>query len=149
MGIYLLIALILVVAIAPLLQFAPSKRQRRIARLREAAALQGLFVEFRQLPAGTPVGGEDTRVGDVVFYGLRLPPQGQHRRERASWQRQGEEWRPLDRRQPVPAELASLPAGVVAASADDACCGVYWVESAEPGAVARIHQALAAWSQRL
>ena len=40
---YFLIALLVALAIAPLLHFLPSKRQRKQAQLRERAALSGLF----------------------------------------------------------------------------------------------------------
>ena len=61
---YLLILFIIALALAPLTHFLPSKRQRKVAGLREYAAVHGLFVEFRKLPgsereavrARTPIG---------------------------------------------------------------------------------------------
>ena len=53
---FLLIVFVIALALAPLGHFVPSKRQRAIARMREYAAVHGLFVEFRDLPvqAGAP-----------------------------------------------------------------------------------------------
>ena len=52
---YFLILFVLALAIAPLTHFLPSKRQRQIARMREYAALHGMFVEFRKLEGVTGV----------------------------------------------------------------------------------------------
>ena len=70
---YFLIIFVIAVALAPLGHFLPSKRQRKVARMREYAAVHGMFVEFRALPdvGGTPlsellfpVGMLFTMVGD-------------------------------------------------------------------------------------
>ena len=45
-----LILFVIALALAPLWHFLPSKGQRKAARMREHAAVQGLFVEFRELP---------------------------------------------------------------------------------------------------
>ena len=58
--------------------FVPSKRQRKVAGMREYAAVHGMFVEFRALP---DVGGVPCLPrfrGQVIYYGRRLPKQ-------ASW----------------------------------------------------------------
>ncbi|MCB1845393.1 MAG: hypothetical protein KDI09_20665, partial [Halioglobus sp.] len=65
---YLLIAFVLLLAVAPLLHFRPSKRQRALARMREYAVLHGLQVEYRKLP--TEQRGRRPVTGDVIYYGL-------------------------------------------------------------------------------
>jgi hypothetical protein len=52
---YLLIILVIAIALAPLSHFVPSKRQREVARMREYAAVNGLFVEFRGVPGADRV----------------------------------------------------------------------------------------------
>ncbi len=56
---YLLIIFVIAVALAPLSHFVPSKRQRQIARMREYAAVHGLFVEFRGVPGRDRVRARD------------------------------------------------------------------------------------------
>ena len=68
---YLLIVFVIALALAPLSHFVPSKRQRHIARLREYAAVHGLFVEFRSLP-GT---ARERADGHTIYY-AGLPCQG-------------------------------------------------------------------------
>ena len=74
---YLLIVFVIALALAPLSHFVPSKRQRHIARLREYAAVHGLFVEFRSLP-GTARERADGHTIDHVDFGggLGIPCQG-------------------------------------------------------------------------
>jgi hypothetical protein len=144
----LLILGVVLVALSPLLHFAPSKRQQRQARLREAAALAGLFVEFRALPTA-PGDGEQQAGGrgEVIYYGLRLrPPAGRDKR-RAAWIYRGEQWVDLCRpRRPLPEALAPVSNGILAVSADDGSCGVYWQEQVDGPEVAAIAQALSDWS---
>ena len=72
---YLLIVFIIFLALAPLSHFVPSKRQRKIARLREYAAVHGLFVEFRHLPGSSREGSPARASGQqIIYYGKRLPP---------------------------------------------------------------------------
>lgn len=146
--IYLLILFVVAVALAPLSHFVPSKRQRKIARLREYAAVHGLFVEFRKLPgAGEP--GRAAVHGDVIYYGRRMPPRRGEAVKTASWLRDSVGWRGLDRRQEVPGVLLQLPVGILAAGVDGATCGVYWQESGEEQDVEQIQQVLEAWSGEL
>ena len=85
---YLLIFFIVALALAPLTHFLPSKRQRKVAGLREYAAVHGLFVEFRNLP-----GSEQEAVrartprGDIIYYGKRLPPPRRGEARRGRWVR--------------------------------------------------------------
>jgi len=145
---YLLIIFIIALALAPLSHFVPSKRQRRIAHLREFAAIHGLFVEFRSLPGE----GKSARRsgaapgGDIIYYGRRLPPRRGAPVERGSWICDAEGWRGLDRRAAVPASLLQLPGAILAASVEEASCGIYWQESGSEEDVEQIRQVLEAWS---
>ena len=71
----LIILVVVALALAPLTNFIPSQRQRHVARLREYAAVHGLFVEFRDMP-GSEVSrlGERQRPQQLIYYGKRLPP---------------------------------------------------------------------------
>ena len=90
---YLLIAFIILVALAPLTHFLPSKRQRRQAAMREAAALGGLFVEFRSLP-GAAGGRAPQAQQDVIYYGRRLAPSKGRGSRRGAWLQRDGEWLP-------------------------------------------------------
>ena len=43
---YLLIFVVVFVALSPLLSMMPTRQQRRLANLRQAAAISGLYVQF-------------------------------------------------------------------------------------------------------
>ena len=143
---YLLILFIIAVALAPLSHFLPSKRQRQQARMREAAAVNGLFVEFRSLPGSTtgrqPAAGGS---GGVIYYGKRLPSSLRERPRRAAWIRDESGWRGLEAGGRPPAILQELPASVPAASVDEGSCGVYWQEDGGEDEVKVIVSALEAW----
>lgn len=142
--IYLLIILILAVALAPLLHVVPSKYQRRVARLREFAALQGLFVEFRTIPEGTLTAAETAghARGKTIYYGLRIPATGRLDRQRLAWVNSEEGWRSLPRGGSVPSPLKDLPGVVFAASIDEGSCGIYWQEGGEEAEIAQIIEVL-------
>jgi hypothetical protein len=152
---YLLIFFVIAVALAPLSHFVPSKRQREIARMREYAAVHGLFVEFRRLPGsetgpGKAAGGSGKAISqDTIYYGKRLPPAKSRAVRQQAWLRHGQEWRGLGRRVAIPDPLALLPAPVLAASMDDSSCGVYWREAGGEEPVELIRQCLEDWSQQL
>lgn len=143
---YLLILFIIAVALAPLTHFLPSKRQRQQARMRETAAVNGLFVEFRSLPGSTS-GRQPTAAdsGRVIYYGKRLPSSLRERPRRAAWIRDEKGWRGLEAGSPPPAILQELPASVPAASVDEGSCGVYWQEDGGEEEVQVIVSALEAW----
>ncbi|MFT4518539.1 MAG: hypothetical protein ACI9JM_000920 [Halioglobus sp.] len=147
---FFIILVIVTVAIVPLVQLAPSKRLRRIARLREYAAVHGLFVEFRETPGKEQlIRLAQFRPADVIYYGKRLrPPKGKPL-DSNSWIAAPEGWRSLGKRVPVPASLLELPPEIFAASVDGSSCGVYWAESAEEETVEQIRTALEAWSEKL
>jgi hypothetical protein len=139
---YLLILFVIALALAPLGHFLPSKRQRKIARMREYAALHGLFVEFRSLPALSDVPGSP---GGVIYYGKRLPTSRAGPVAAGTWILAGYGWRSVGRRLPVPRQLADLSVEILAASVDEFSCGVYWTESAEEESVEQIKQILECW----
>ena len=143
---YLLILFVIALALAPLGHFLPSKRQRKIARMREYAALHGLFVEFRNPPALSDVSGSS---GAVIYYGKRLPTSRDGPVADGAWVLEGNSWRSVGRRLPVPRQLPDLSVEILAASVDDFSCGVYWTESAEEEAVEQIKQVLEHWSVEL
>jgi hypothetical protein len=139
---YLLILFVVVLAIAPLTHFLPSKRQRKLAGLREYAAVHGLFVEFRSVP------GADRRPrpdGEVIYYGKRLPASRAAQVPTAAWQRTEQGWRGVGTHIPAPAILQGLPSQILAASVDPASCGVYWTESGAEETVEQIKQVLEQW----
>ncbi|MEQ9464968.1 MAG: hypothetical protein RJQ10_14990 [Haliea sp.] len=147
---YLLIAFIIVVALAPLTHFLPSKRQRRQAALREAAALAGLFVEFRSLP-GTAAGRAPQAQQDVIYYGRRLAPSKGRGSRRGAWLQRDGEWLPAatGARTPVPGPLLACSPDILGASLDEGSCGVYWQEQGDTATVGEIHGILLAWAEQI
>ena len=149
---YLLIFFVIVVALVPLTHFMPSKRQREIARMREYAAVHGLFVEFRSVPgrASGRIKSRDRAGHDTIYYGKRLPPAKQKKPEQSqTWLLEAEGWVALGRRLAVPESLVQLPAEVLAASVDEGSCGIYWRESGGVDAVEQIRQVLETWAGQL
>ena len=139
---YFFILFVIALALAPLTHFLPSKKQRKIARMREYAALHGLFVEFRDPPGGNR-GGE--RPASVIYYGKRFPASVSARVERGAWVRTGRDWRSVEGRVPVPPQLHELQVEILAAGVDGSSCGVYWTESAAEESVEEIRQSLEHW----
>jgi hypothetical protein len=143
---WILIIFVIAVALAPLAHFVPSKQQRKVAGLRQYAAMKGLFVEFRSLPVAAGSAQHKalspaekkrkTYTDGILFYGRR------HLRSdvpRQAWLRAGEDWRPLDRAGPAaPEALGELPAAIQAVSIDREAVGVYWKEQGGEGDIDRI-----------
>ncbi|MEP4148141.1 MAG: hypothetical protein ABJL54_13040 [Halioglobus sp.] len=146
---YLLILFVIAVALAPLTHFLPSKRQRQVARMREYAAVHGLFVEFRDLPARASRQGQEKRKQQIIYYGKRLPPSRKEARSRTAWACEESKWTSLTGRAAVPAALEQMPASILAASLDEGSCGIYWLEAGEEADVAQIVSALEAWHGEL
>lgn len=146
---YLLILFVIALALAPLGHFLPSKRQRRTARMREYAAVHGLFVEFRAMPdtGGVPLASPMAK-GQVIYYGRRLPNKRGSPIESGTWVLAPQGWRNVGRRLPVPAQLSELPDGIGVASVDQSSCGIYWTESGEDE-VEQIRRALEQWCEAL
>ena len=138
---YFLILLVIALALAPLTHFFPSKRQRQLARLREYAAVHGLFVEFRDLPGQRPGAPAE----QVIYYGKRLPASRGERRRQRAWLRDGEGWRGLSHRDPAPRAGAAVPPQVLALGEDEGSCGVYWKEDGVIADVEAIVDAISAW----
>jgi len=143
---FLLILFVVALALAPLSHVLPDKRQRRIARLREYAAVHGLFVEFRDTPAKTPVQGH---AGKVIYYGKRLPAGVSSTVTSGAWTRSEGGWIGVHTRQSVPSQLRDLPVEILAGSVDKSSCGVYWTESGEEESVEQIRCALESWTTDL
>lgn len=148
--VWLLILFVVAIALVPLLHFAPSKRQRAIAGMRERAAIDGLFVEFRQAPGGQgrplPNGVQSQ---DLIYYGKRLPAAKKRARLNHSWRRDNEGWLAVGGYVPVPELFAGLPDSAVAASVDPDSCGIYWNESGGVEAVSEIASLLDRWAEQL
>lgn len=147
---YLLIAFILVVALAPLTHFLPSKRQRRQAAMREAAALGGLFVEFRSLP-GAAGGRAPQAQQDIIYYGRRLAPSKGRGSRRGAWLQRDGEWLSVATgpRTPLPEPLRACAADILGASVDEGSCGVYWQEQGDTANVEAIRGILLAWAEQI
>ena len=148
---YLLIILVIAIALAPLSHFVPSKRQREIARMREYAAVNGLFVEFRGVPGRDRVRSSD-RDGagrDTIYYGKRIPAAKARAVKTRAWRFENGSWVGLERRAEVPAELASLPAEVLAASVDEGSCGIYWQEAGGVENIELIRRVLEVWAEEV
>jgi hypothetical protein len=143
---YLVIFAVLALALAPLIHVVPSKAQRRVAHLREFAALQGMFVEFRSAPEGVLTAWESARFqkGRTIYYGLRFPATKRQRHERRAWVWGEEGWRSLPRGGEVPAPMVKLPAEIFAASIDEGSCGIYWQERGDEAEIKQIKEALCA-----
>lgn len=148
--VWLFIFFVLAIAMVPLLHFAPSKRQREIANLRQNAAIAGLFVEFRETPgiADRPL-PEGVRAQDLIYYGKRLPATSKRARLTHAWRRDREGWLGIGGYVPIPEMLKEFPDSVVCASVDPDSCGVYWNESGGDAAVAEITALLERWSDEL
>lgn len=141
---YLLIILVVALALAPLGHFVPSKRQRKLARMREYAAVHGLFVEFRQVPTIT---GEPDPGKQTIYYGKRIPATVTTPIEATAWVKTQGDWRCVGGRIPPPPSLEELSPEILAASIDQSSCGVYWTESSGEETVEQIRQALTRWSE--
>lgn len=148
---YLLILFVIALALAPLSHFFPSKRQRLVARLRESAAIHGLFVEFRDLPSRGS--GEhlssSRKSAQVIYYGKRLAPSRNKPRSRLAWLPDDDSWRGVDHREEAPIVSENLPAAVQALGVDEASCGIFWQEEGDEGDVDQIVQSLEAWAEQL
>jgi hypothetical protein len=145
---YLLILFVIALALAPLSHFFPSKRQRLMARMREYAAVHGLFVEFRDLPARAgpaPAG----RKAQVIYYGKRLPPSRGKGRSPLSWLHSEDGWTGVGHRTPAPVGREQLPVSIEALGVDEGSCGIYWQEQGEETDVEKIVAALEEWAGAL
>lgn len=146
---YLLILFVVALALAPLTHFLPSKRQRLVAKMREYAAVHGLFVEFRPVPVRGGPAAKKSRDQNTIYYGKRLPPSSKERRSRTAWLRDGDGWRSLESRVAAPAAATQLPASILAISLDEGSCGAYWQEAGDEADVQQILACLESWQEQL
>lgn len=148
---YLIIGVVVVLALAPLWHMMPSPGQRRVAKLREVAALAGLFVEFRDLPVSPErLARLATSERQVLYYGVRLPASRGEPRKSVQWERvSGPDWRSTDRKFLLPNEVAALPPAVLAVGVSEASCGLYWREEGTPEEVGDFAVVLKAWSEKI
>ncbi|MEZ5572338.1 MAG: hypothetical protein R3E64_09965 [Halioglobus sp.] len=143
---YVLILFVIALALAPLTHFIPSKRQRKEAKLREYAAVSGMFVEFRNVPGAQQIPRQDRQ---VIYYGKRLPASCSRPVKTAAWLSTKEGWRSIGPRMPVPAAALELPPEILAISVDPSSCGVYWTEAGSEESVDQIKQSMEAWYRAL
>ena len=117
--------------------------------MREYAAVNGMFVEFRELPGADRLAGRRGQSAQIIYYGKRLRPRRGEPPKRASFAPDSEGWRSLGRRCEVPLELTELPEEILAAGVDGGSCGVYWQERGGEEQVERIRGVLERWSEAL
>ncbi|MFK7831156.1 MAG: hypothetical protein AB8B57_15390 [Congregibacter sp.] len=144
--IYVLILGVVVLAAAPLWHFAPSKRQRHQAKLRETAALSGLFVEFRDWPL-PPARLERLHTAErqLLYYGCRLPHLRGEVLNTVSWYRDADGWASLPPRQALPELVEQLPDSVLALGLSHSSCGLFWQERGDAEQVAEFARLLGLW----
>ena len=147
---YALIAVAVLLALAPLWHFFPSRRQRQLAGMRETAALGGLFVEFRDLPL------PDYRLvrmpaaeRQVLYYGRRLRHATGKPPKSAAWWRDEGAWRARPGVPAPPAIAHRLPPTVLAIGVEEGGCGCYWREEGDVESVQQIAALLEEWAAEL
>lgn len=138
---YWIILFIVALAVAPLSHFVPSKAQRRVSRLREYAAVSGLFVEFRD-PPGHGSGRQNSRAGQTIYYGKRVRSRGLGPQSRVSWRVSTDGWVEHTRGTGLPHQLSELPQGILGASADPDSCGIYWQETGDEAEIDKVCEVL-------
>ena len=63
---WMIIAIVLLAAFGPLLWLVPSRRDRRLAALRQAGRQEGLMVELRHIPKTNPAAEDRVSAGGVI-----------------------------------------------------------------------------------
>ena len=148
--VYGLIIFVVFLALAPLWHFMPTRRQRAQARMREAAALAGLFVEYRDLPMPQRyLERMPATDRQLLYYGCRVRPAKGRERHAGAWWRSNDGWTAGPVRDAPPAVAAQMPASVSALSVDNSSCGCYWQERGDVATVATIAQLLTRWAEEL
>jgi hypothetical protein len=135
---YFLIALVVMVALSPLISMMPSRRQRQIANLRQRASLCGMSVQLRAKP-----GAADTEPL-VAFYGRHRERGDRKGVASVRYQRDGDRWVcPEGVSSAVPQSLLQqFPVGVSHLIEDLHNIGVYWDEQGVEADVERINDLL-------
>ena len=147
--VYLLIVLILFLAVVPIFHFRPTRRQRLVTQLRDAALEYGLFVEFRKDDIFNKCNlSSDADRADIIFYGLRIPRsvEIEFKKKKEAWLRDQECWSCLTENNEFPFFLNCLPSDILAVSHDTGCFGVYWTERGQVKDVEKISLSLANWA---
>ena len=137
---YFLIILVVFIALSPLITMRPSKQQLKLARLREAAAINGLQVQMRKSPL------ESEGAANLVLYSLRRPRNDDLLPKRLCLHYVEGEWAPLDGLCPAALEpvLQALPAGCDFLLAEPVSVGVILNEQGDTSDVDQIAGALKA-----
>ncbi len=135
---YLLIALIIMVALSPLISAMPTRRQRLIADFRQTAALAGLYVQLKASPLQAD--GESP----LPFYGCRRSREDKPSSGTVVYRRVETGWAALHGHWPTQRLdlLEALPIGVRAVCEDLTGVGVFWDEQGERADVEHIAQTL-------
>ncbi|MBB5210576.1 hypothetical protein [Microbulbifer hydrolyticus] len=138
-----------VLVVGPVMWLKPSSRERKLADLRQRAAMSGLKVQMQSLPASQGTGN-----AAVYFSQWRNP-----RRLQTGWglelQRMSHEmnfddvwdWRngreaPESAKLPLKELLSMLPADATAVYANDSGLGVQWRERSGDNGLAAVQEAL-------
>ena len=132
---YLLIFVVVFVALSPLLSMMPTRQQRRLANLRQAAAISGLYVQF-------DAGGDEGQPREILYgcrrqRGDRSATPGIYRLSDGDWAPSQGQWA-AERVQ----ALADLPGGVSEIRDDSGGISVIWDETGEPEDVEAIARVL-------
>ena len=116
---YVLIFVVVLIALSPLLAMRPTRRQRELADLRQAAASAGLFVKL----------DKDGAEPGQVYYGC-LRQRGDSATEAVTLLRSGEGWQAARGQWPdqLAGLLDALPEAVMQVRTDSREAGVYWNE---------------------
>ncbi len=124
---YFLIILIVFVALSPLISAMPSRRQRKIADLRQAAAMSGLYVKLRDIPRGERLGER------AAFYGRKRLREHKAAVHEVLLYREDDCWSTALGRWPEARlnKLTALPGGVSMLEETAAGIGVFWGEEGE------------------
>jgi hypothetical protein len=173
---WIIIAIVLLAAFGPVLWILPSRQDRRLTALRQAAREAGLVVELKRIPKTNPTAEERVSAGGAVREPVRNVAAYQHMlprkiRHLPAWRLLASEgaqagtlegwvFDPAQRPEAGPFPrllallepwLAALPAGVLGAEATARSVLVFWSEGASSSVedVGKIAQALHELGQQL
>ncbi len=170
---WIIITLLLLAAVGPVFYFMPSRKDRRLAALRQQALLDGLSVEMVEVTNPNPTAQERVTAGGVVRkpviacarYSLPMRRSVKHL-PAWRWLRDPESTSPIagwsvdaeyDNGADHPEQAAAveratsvLPDDCIAVEVSDRFVGCYWLERApaEPATVTGVAEALKALSLR-
>jgi hypothetical protein len=138
---WLLIVLVVFIALSPLITMMPTRRQKQIANLRQAAAVRGLSVQLREPPSRVSLEGAP------VFYGRHRAREARAVPQSAMFQRDDMAWKALDGELPgLDLEiLQEMPEGVNLVWLSPQEVGVFWDERGDEDDLATIDGVLLAF----